>query len=72
MSLDPWTLVTIIFAIYVFGVAVFVIMENRSPQSTFAWLFLFMALPLLGVLIYIFLGVVPIHLVRKEPSLAPN
>lgn len=54
--LDPWTLISIIFTVYVIGVAAFVISENRSPQSTFAWLFLFVVFPLLGVLIYIFFG----------------
>ena len=28
----------ILFAIYVVAVAVFIISENRTPQSTFAWL----------------------------------
>ena len=46
----------IILAIYIVGVAIYIIMENRSPQSTFAWLLLFMLLPIIGLLIYIFLG----------------
>jgi cardiolipin synthase len=54
--MDSWTLISLIFAVYVIVVAVFVITENRSPQSTFAWLFLFVTFPLLGVLIYIFFG----------------
>jgi cardiolipin synthase len=46
----------IILAIYIAGVAVYIIMENRSPQSTFAWLLLLILLPIIGLLIYIFLG----------------
>lgn len=42
--------------IYVMIVVVYIIMENRSPQSTFAWLFLFITLPILGIIIYIFFG----------------
>lgn len=44
------------FAIYTLAVAGFIILDNRSPQSTFAWLFLFIILPIFGVLIYIFFG----------------
>jgi len=37
-------------------VAFWVILENRSPQSTFAWIFLLLLVPGLGVLIYYFFG----------------
>ena len=50
------TILVIATAIYILVVAVFIIMENRSPQSTFAWLFLFVTLPIIGVIIYIFFG----------------
>lgn len=46
----------IIFFIYVVVAAVYIIMENRSPQSTFAWLLLFITLPLVGIIIYLFFG----------------
>ena len=42
--------------IYVMVAAVYIIMENRSPQSTFAWLFLFITLPIIGFIVYIFFG----------------
>ena len=48
--------VAIVFAIYVIGVAIFIISENRTPQSTFAWLLLLIGLPLVGLIIYFFLG----------------
>lgn len=45
-----------LFLIYGLIVAFWVILENRSPQSTFAWIFLLLLVPILGVLIYYFLG----------------
>ena len=50
------TILYILLALYTISIVIFVIMENRSPQSTFAWLLLFIALPLVGLLIYIFFG----------------
>jgi cardiolipin synthase A/B len=41
---------------YAIGAAVFLLLDNRSPQSTFAWLLWFYVLPIGGVLIYIFFG----------------
>ena len=36
-----WTMVlTALVSAYALGIAIFLILENRSPQSTFAWLFL--------------------------------
>ena len=43
-------------AVYAFSVAVFLILENRSPQSTFAWLFLLLVFPLGGVALYFMFG----------------
>jgi cardiolipin synthase len=52
-----WTAVlTVLVGAYALGVAVFLILENRSPQSTFAWLFLLLAFPLGGLLIYVMFG----------------
>jgi cardiolipin synthase len=44
------------YTLYVVIAGVFITLENRSPQSTFAWLFLFMAVPVIGVIIYAFFG----------------
>ena len=41
---------------YALAVAAFLILENRSPQSTFAWLFLLLVFPLGGLLIYVMFG----------------
>src|SRR6185503_12424263 len=38
------------------SVAAFLILENRSPQSTFAWLLLLLLFPLGGVVIYMMFG----------------
>ena len=59
----------IIFVIYVISVGIFIISENRTPQSTFAWLLLLVGLPLVGLLIYLFLGRGS-HAFSKETSLA--
>jgi cardiolipin synthase len=48
--------VSTLAAAYALTVAVFLILENRSPQSTFAWLFLFIVFPFGGVLIYLLVG----------------
>jgi cardiolipin synthase len=49
-------LITVVVALYVISASVFLILDNRSPQSTFAWLFLFILLPVVGVIIYVFIG----------------
>lgn len=46
--------VVVVFTALVFSVVM--ILENHSPQSTLAWLLLFFALPLLGVIIYVLFG----------------
>ena len=47
-----WTL----YLIYMISSAVYIISENRPPSVTMAWLLSFLALPIVGVLIYLFLG----------------
>ena len=44
------------FVVYVIGVIIFIMLDNRSPQSTFAWLFLMIAFPVVGFFIYILFG----------------
>lgn len=50
------TIVLYLFLIYGLCVALWVVLENRSPQSTFAWLFLLLLIPGVGVLLYYFFG----------------
>jgi cardiolipin synthase len=47
----PWVVL-----IYALGTSIFVLLDNRSPQSTFAWLFWFYIFPIGGVLIYLLFG----------------
>ncbi len=52
-----WTTVLVVLVSgYALAVAAFLILENRSPQSTFAWLFLLIVFPLGGLLIYVMFG----------------
>jgi cardiolipin synthase len=52
-----WTLVAILAATaYAISVAIYLILENRSPQSTFAWLFLLLVFPVGGLAIYHLFG----------------
>src|SRR3954451_6684839 len=58
MSWD-WTWVQLLTAaagIYAVFIALFLIRENRSPQSTFAWLFLMLVFPVGGLVIYTLFG----------------
>ncbi len=47
---------TIVVLLYTLVSAIYIILENRSPQSTFAWLLLFLVLPVIGLIIYRFTG----------------
>jgi cardiolipin synthase len=49
-------LIVTVLLVYAVAVAIFIVMENRSPQSTFAWLMLLLALPIVGLVIYHFAG----------------
>jgi cardiolipin synthase len=52
-----WTAVlTAVVSLYALSIAVFLVLENRSPQSTFAWLFLLVLFPLGGLIIYAMFG----------------
>jgi len=46
----------ILLLLYTLVAAIYIILENRSPQSTFAWLLLFVLLPIIGIIIYHFCG----------------
>jgi cardiolipin synthase len=53
----PWsTVLTGAVGLYALSVAIFLILENRSPQSTFAWLFLLLVFPFGGLIIYVLFG----------------
>ena len=46
-------LLIVIYVVIVLGV---IILDNRSPQSTIAWLFLMITFPILGFIIYVMFG----------------
>jgi cardiolipin synthase A/B len=46
----------LLIIIYVVGVIGFILLDNRAPQSAFAWLFLLLGFPLFGLIIYLFFG----------------
>jgi len=52
-----WVQVLITLAgLYAASIAVFLVLENRSPQSTFAWLLLMLGFPVGGLIIYTLFG----------------
>ena len=58
MNVDwSWSQVlTTLAGVYALAIAMFLIRENRSPQSTFAWLFLMVLFPVGGLLVYTLFG----------------
>ncbi|MEX2272499.1 MAG: cardiolipin synthase [Vicinamibacterales bacterium] len=53
----PWlSAVTVLVVLYALSVAVFMILENRSPQSTIAWLFVLLLVPPVGLFLYALFG----------------
>ena len=54
--IEPATLLSIAGTLYVAGAALFIVSENRRPQSSFAWLFLFVTLPVAGLVVYVLFG----------------
>lgn len=69
LSHITWSAVlTTAIGVYALSVAVFLILENRSPQSTFAWLLLLLLFPLGGLAIYMMFGR-PRHAFSRERQL---
>ena len=44
------------FAAYALLTGIFIVLENRRPQATMAWMLLFLGLPGLGLAIYVLFG----------------
>jgi cardiolipin synthase A/B len=49
-------IIGIVFAFYLLVVLGVILLDNRTPQSTFAWLFLMLTVPIVGFVVYIFFG----------------
>ncbi|MCP4177275.1 MAG: cardiolipin synthase [bacterium] len=45
-----------LYYLYILASAIFLIFDNRKPSSTFAWLFVFVTIPVIGILFYIVFG----------------
>jgi cardiolipin synthase len=56
ISITLSQIVSAAFVIYIIIVLGVIILDNRSPQSTFAWLFLMLSFPFLGFIVYIMFG----------------
>jgi cardiolipin synthase len=54
--MDWVQVLTVLVGVYAAVIAVFLVLENRSPQSTFAWLFLMLGFPFGGLIIYTLFG----------------
>jgi cardiolipin synthase A/B len=44
------------FAGYALLTGIFILLENRRPQATFAWMLLFLVLPIIGLAVYVLFG----------------
>src|SRR4028118_951498 len=44
------------FAAYALLTGLFLVLENRRPQATLAWMLLFLTLPGMGLVIYVLFG----------------
>ena len=54
---EPWgSAVTVLVILYAVSIGIFLILENRSPQSTFAWLFILLLVPPAGLILYAMFG----------------
>jgi cardiolipin synthase A/B len=54
--IDLGPILTGVLALYALVTTVFIVLENRRPQATLAWMLVFFFAPVIGVLIYIFFG----------------
>jgi cardiolipin synthase len=57
-------LITVALGIWVIAVGIVIILQRRSAAATLAWLFALIFLPVIGLLIYRFIG--PLRLERKK------
>ena len=56
ITLTLQQILSLLIAIYICIVVGVILLDNLAPQSTFAWLFLMVAFPILGFLVYLFFG----------------
>ncbi|PIN91645.1 cardiolipin synthase [Candidatus Pacearchaeota archaeon CG10_big_fil_rev_8_21_14_0_10_35_13] len=51
-----WLSTVIIVALYIISVIFYLLLDNRSPETTIAWVMIILTLPIIGLLAYLFLG----------------
>ncbi len=59
IGMDPIPIpyvVWLIYTVYLVAASVFIVMDNREPSDTFAWILSFLALPVIGLVLYFFFG----------------
>lgn len=49
-------ILSIVLAVYALATCIFLILENRRPQATLAWMLVFVFAPGIGVLVYVLFG----------------
>jgi cardiolipin synthase len=59
-----WTFLTIVEVSWVVAISLTIILERRSPVATLAWIVALAWLPIVGLLVYYFLG--PRRLRRRK------
>lgn len=66
-SLEWEWILPVLELMWVVGVALWIVLEKRSPTATLAWIFGLALLPLVGILVYLWIG--PRRLDRKKSKL---
>jgi len=56
MPVELWWTLYVLYLLYLAVASVFLVLENRSPQSTFAWLFFMVLAPGVGPVVYLLVG----------------
>lgn len=54
---SPHILITVLYVLYVLGMVLILLLDEKPPQSTAAWILSVIFLPFLGLLLYLFAGV---------------
>jgi cardiolipin synthase len=63
-----WKVVAFVETLWVAGLAIWIVLERRSPAATLAWILGLTVLPVVGIPVYLFLG--PRRLKRKRLRVA--
>lgn len=56
MEMSVLNMLTIFMSVLTIFISVIIILENRSPSRTLAWLFILILLPVVGIFFYLYIG----------------